>query len=286
MHVQFTDQARQSIQRANEQAQRCGHEWVGTEHILLGLLDQESVAVVVLTGAGVDQRKVRSDIERIVRTRAVCVSGTLPQTPRAKKVLEYAIAEARSLRHHAVGTQHLLLGLLREGEGVAAHVLINLGLRLEHVREACIHLPATEAGAAAEPAPDEKPAAVRAAEQELDKRLERVWTDIEDAIAAADFETAVGLRDQRLELQRQRKTLPYEWAVAHPPDVLWKAATWSTIAKRAGSIGREQRWADLPSLADDLEAAGCNIADVLNHCRNPGVHLDRCWVVDWVLGQL
>ncbi len=127
---------------ANQEAQRFNHEYIGTEHILLGLVKEGSgVGANVLKNLDVDLRKVRLEVEKLVKSGPETVTmGKLPQTPRAKKVIEYAIEEARNLNHNYVGTEHLLLGLLREQDGVAAQVLMNLNLRLEDVREEVLNL--------------------------------------------------------------------------------------------------------------------------------------------------
>ncbi|GIW86610.1 MAG: ATP-dependent Clp protease ATP-binding protein [Isosphaeraceae bacterium] len=142
MYERFTDRARKVMQLANQEAQRFNHEYVGTEHVLLGLVKEGSgVAANVLKNLEVDLRKIRLEVEKIVQSGPDMVTmGKLPQTPRAKKVIEYAIEEARNLNHNYVGTEHLLLGLLREQEGVAAQVLMNLGLKLEEVREEVLNL--------------------------------------------------------------------------------------------------------------------------------------------------
>jgi ATP-dependent Clp protease ATP-binding subunit ClpC len=127
---------------ANQEAQRFNHEYIGTEHILLGLVKEGSgVGANVLKNLGVDLHKVRIEVEKLVKAGPDMVTmGKLPQTPRAKKVIEYAIEEARNLNHNYVGTEHLLLGLLREHEGVAAQVLMNLKLKLDEVRDEVLHL--------------------------------------------------------------------------------------------------------------------------------------------------
>src|SRR6195952_2890882 len=142
MYERFTDRARKVMQLANQEAQRFNHEYVGTEHVLLGLIKEGSgVAANVLKNLDVDLRKIRNEVEKIVQAGPDMVTmGKLPQTPRAKKVIEYAIEEARNLNHNYVGTEHLLLGLLREQEGVAAQVLMNLNLKLEEVREEVLNL--------------------------------------------------------------------------------------------------------------------------------------------------
>jgi ATP-dependent Clp protease ATP-binding subunit ClpC len=130
------------MQLANQEAQRFNHEYIGTEHILLGLIKEGSgVAANVLKNLEVDLRKIRLEVEKLVQSGPDMVTmGKLPQTPRAKKVIEYSMEEARNLGHNYVGTEHILLGLLREQEGVAAQVLMNLGLKLEEVREEVLSL--------------------------------------------------------------------------------------------------------------------------------------------------
>jgi ATP-dependent Clp protease ATP-binding subunit ClpC len=142
MYERFTDRARKVMQLANQEAQRFNHEYIGTEHILLGLVKEGSgVAANVLKNLDVDLRKIRMEVEKIVQSGPDMVTmGKLPQTPRAKKVIEYSMEEARNLNHNYVGTEHILLGLLREQEGVAAQVLMNLGLKLEDVREEVLNL--------------------------------------------------------------------------------------------------------------------------------------------------
>ncbi|MFG0289914.1 MAG: ATP-dependent Clp protease ATP-binding subunit [Rhodopirellula sp. JB044] len=142
MYERFTDRARKVMQLANQEAQRFNHEYIGTEHILLGLVKEGSgVAANVLKNLDVDLRKIRLEVEKLVQSGPEMVTvGKLPQTPRAKKVIEYSMEEARNLNHSYVGTEHILLGLLREQEGVAAQVLMNLGLKLEDVREEVLNL--------------------------------------------------------------------------------------------------------------------------------------------------
>ncbi|MFP6659373.1 MAG: Clp protease N-terminal domain-containing protein, partial [Pirellulales bacterium] len=142
MYERFTDRARKVMQLANQEAQRFNHEYIGTEHILLGLIKEGSgVAANVLKNLDVDLRKIRLEVEKLVQSGPDMVTmGKLPQTPRAKKVIEYSMEEARNLNHNYVGTEHILLGLLRELEGVAAQVLMNLGLKLEEVREEVLNL--------------------------------------------------------------------------------------------------------------------------------------------------
>jgi len=142
MHERFTDRARKVMQLANDEAQRFNHEYIGTEHILLGLVKEGSgVAANVLKNMGIDLQRVRDQVERIVQAGPdVDSEGKLPHTPRAKQVIQYAMEEARSLNHNYVGTEHLLLGLIQEGEGVASQVLQNLGVTLKDIREEVLNL--------------------------------------------------------------------------------------------------------------------------------------------------
>src|ERR1700683_1307042 len=142
MYERFTDRARKVMQLANQEAQRFNHEYIGTEHILLGLVKEGSgVAANVLKNLEIDLRKIRLEVEKIVQSGPDMVTmGRLPQTPRAKNAIMFSIEEARKLNHNYVGTEHLLLGLLREQVGVAAQVLMNLGLNLEDVREEVLNL--------------------------------------------------------------------------------------------------------------------------------------------------
>jgi ATP-dependent Clp protease ATP-binding subunit ClpC len=126
---------------AQEEAQRFQHNYIGTEHLLLGLVREgEGVAAKVLSNLGVDLDKVRQAVENIIGRGDRVVFGEIGLTPRAKKVIELAVDEARRLNHHYIGTEHLLLGLVREGEGIAAGVLESLGVNLEKVRTETIQV--------------------------------------------------------------------------------------------------------------------------------------------------
>src|SRR5829696_8536926 len=131
----FTERARKVLTLAQEEAQRFNHNYIGTEHLLLGLVREgDGVAARVLSNMGVQLPKVRSAVEFIIGRGEGAVVGDIGLTPRAKKVIELAVDEARRLNHHYIGTEHLLLGLVREGEGIAAGVLESLGVNLEKVR--------------------------------------------------------------------------------------------------------------------------------------------------------
>ncbi|HUE75942.1 MAG TPA: ATP-dependent Clp protease ATP-binding subunit [Chloroflexota bacterium] len=137
----FTERARKVLTLAQEEAQRFNHNYIGTEHLLLGLVREgEGVAAKVLANMGVELNKVRSAVEFIIGRGDRMVMGEIGLTPRAKKVIELAVDEARRLNHQYIGTEHLLLGLVREGEGIAAGVLESLGVSLDRVRAQVIHV--------------------------------------------------------------------------------------------------------------------------------------------------
>ncbi|MEO0479167.1 MAG: ATP-dependent Clp protease ATP-binding subunit [Planctomycetota bacterium] len=154
MFDRFTDRAKKVMSFARQEAQKFNHEYIGTEHILLGLVQEGSgVAANVLKNMSIDLEKVRHEVEKIVKTGPSMVTmGQLPFTPRAKKVLELSMEEASQLSHNYIGTEHLLLGLIKENEGIAAQVLMNLGVKLEEVREEVLEfLGASDNGSDEEP---------------------------------------------------------------------------------------------------------------------------------------
>ncbi len=142
MFNRFTERARKVVLLAKEEAKRFNHDYIGTEHLLLGLIREgEGVAAAVLQSLGLSLDAIRLEIEKLVQPGpSTVVSGDVPFTPKAKKVIELAMEEARSLGHNYIGTEHLLLGLIREGEGIASQALINLGLDLTKVRRAVMEL--------------------------------------------------------------------------------------------------------------------------------------------------
>jgi ATP-dependent Clp protease ATP-binding subunit ClpC len=148
----FTERARRSIVLAQEEAQRLGNNYIGTEHILLGIISEgESLAAKVLETLGVNLAKVRQEVEAIVGRGGQTVQQEMVFTPRAKRVIELAFEEARQLNHNYIGTEHLLLGLIREGEGVAARVLTNLGVDPAKVRVQTTSLLGAEGSSAGAP---------------------------------------------------------------------------------------------------------------------------------------
>src|SRR5437660_6551404 len=160
MHDKFTERVRKVIYLAREEAARLQHDYIGTEHLLLGVIREgEGIAATVLNNLGLDLDRIRQEVENMVSASGGTMTiGEIPFTPRAKRVLELAVEEARSLGHNYVGTEHLLLGLIREGEGVAAKVLLELGVDRKRVREETLKLlggsPASAGGGEREERPE------------------------------------------------------------------------------------------------------------------------------------
>src|ERR671922_2803906 len=137
----FTDRARRVVVLAQEEARLLNHNYIGTEHILLGLIHEgEGVAAKALESLGITLEAVRQQVEEIIGQGQSAPTGHIPLTPRAKKVLELSLREALNLGHKYIGTEHILLGLVREGEGVAAQVLTRQGATVERVRTTVISL--------------------------------------------------------------------------------------------------------------------------------------------------
>jgi len=205
MFERFTDRARKVMALANQEAQRFNHEYIGTEHILLGLVKEGSgVGANVLKNLDIDLRKVRLEVEKLVKSGPDMVTmGKLPQTPRAKKVIEYAIEEARNLNHNYVGTEHLLLGLLREHDGVAAQVLMNLGLRLEEVREEVLTLlgagsgsEAPGGGSEADDAPAESTGTAKRGKKSQTPALDSFGRDLTEMARQGELDPVIGRSDE------------------------------------------------------------------------------------------
>ncbi len=156
MFERFTDRARRVVVLAQQEARELGHNYIGTEHILLGMVREgEGVAVEALKSLGISLETVRHQVEEMIGRGQDEPSGHIPFTPRAKKVLELSLRESHQFGHRYIGTEHILLGVIREGEGVAAQVLIKLGADLSRVREQVLQIlgaHAREAGAEGETA--------------------------------------------------------------------------------------------------------------------------------------
>ena len=158
MFERFTDRARRVVVFAQEEARLLNHNYIGTEHVLLGLIHEgDGVAARALTSLDISLEAVRGRVESTIGRGAGAPSGHIPFTPRAKKVLELSLKEALKLGHNYIGTEHILLGLIREGEGVAAQVLVELGVNLDGARQKVIQLLADLPEDVGELAPRDEP---------------------------------------------------------------------------------------------------------------------------------
>jgi ATP-dependent Clp protease ATP-binding subunit ClpA len=235
MYERFTDRARKVMQLATEEAQRFNHEYIGTEHILLGLVKEGSgVAADVLKNLNVYLPRVRLEVEKIVQPGPDMVSmGRLPQTPRAKKVVEFSIEEARKLNCAYVGTEHLLLGLIREQEGLAAQVLINLGLSLPAIRNEILRLlgdaraiphggsqeiEAPDLVVAGSDVPNDLPTGLAKPLAYLGTLIELFTKMNEEAVASRNFDRAAHLEDLTFDLRRARNFLLRDRASGNAED--------------------------------------------------------------------
>ncbi len=250
MFERFTDQARQVVTVAQEEARTLDHDHVGTEHLLLGLVHvEDGMAARALALLGISLAAVRQQVEEIMgQGKKRAPAAHLPFTPRAKKVLELSLREALHLGHNYIGTEHILLGLIREGEGIAARVLVKLGADLSRVRQEVIKLvaearreedkPQTARGAL-RVGPARGPDSGRLAEAitriesidsrlsaieqrvgtgpeiaELDQQIAQLRRDKEAAAGTEDYESAAALRDRERQLLAERSARQDEWATA------------------------------------------------------------------------
>jgi hypothetical protein len=246
MFERFTDRARRVIVLAQEEARMLYHNYIGTEHILLGLIHEgEGVAAKALVSLGISLDAVRQQVEEIIGQGQQASSGHIPFTPRAKKVLELTRWEAEDLGHNYIGTEHILLGLIHEGDGVAAQVLIVLGADLNRVRQQVIQL---ISGQQPQPQPGRRPlregavvtglqarlvaveGRLAAVEQrlgtgpdtsDLDEQIDRVRGERHAAADAEEYEQAASLREREKELLASKAARQEQWAAGHPalPDL-------------------------------------------------------------------
>jgi ATP-dependent Clp protease ATP-binding subunit ClpA len=247
MFERFTDRARRVVVLAQEEARMLDHNYIGTEHILLGLIHEgEGVAAKALEALAISLEAVRQQVEEIIGHGQEAPSGHIPFTPRAKKVLELSLREALQLGHNYIGTEHILLGLIREGEGVAAQVLVRLGADLNRVRQQVIRLlhgyQGQEPAAAGGPVRDlpgrgerrlsalqsrvsafdsrlsaiEQRVGTGADTSDLDERIDRLRGERDAAVSAEDYERAASLRDQERQLVAEKTARQQEWEAGHP----------------------------------------------------------------------
>jgi ATP-dependent Clp protease ATP-binding subunit ClpA len=261
MFERFTDRARRVVVLAQEEARMLNHAHIGTEHLLLGLVHEgQGVAGRALEALGISLEAVRREVEEVVGQGEQPPSGHIPFTPRAKKVLELSLRESTQLGHEYIGTEHILLGLLREGEGVAAQVLVKMGTDLNQVRQKVIELlhgrsgerPPSGRRVSARAAGDllgvldaldqrleaiERWVGMRPDLRDLDEGIARVRRDKEAAIEAQEFQTAAALRDQERELVAGRDAQEKEHAAG--PSLADKTGRLRAELERLHAILRE-----------------------------------------------
>ena len=241
MFERFTDRSRRVVVLAQEEARMLDHNYIGTEHILLGLIREgEGYAARALESLGISLDAVRQQVEEIIGRGQEAPSGPVPFTPRAKKVLELSLRESLQLGHNYIGTEHILLGLIREGDGVAAQVLVRLGADLDRVRQQVIQLLHGYQGQDVESAvsrpgsripaglPDdalvrfdaldrrltalERWVSMQPDLEDLDREIAQVRHEKEAAVGRQDSEAATALRDKERQLLADRADREKEWA--------------------------------------------------------------------------
>ena len=260
MLERFSDRARRVVVLAQEEARTLNHNYIGTEHILLGLIHEgDGVAARSLESLGISLDAVRQQVEEIIGRGQQAPSGHIPFTPRAKKVLELSLREALQLGHGYIGTEHILLGLLREGDGVAAQVLVRLGADLNRVLGQVILLlhgyQGQDVGSAGSDLreraravlPDDALAWFDALDlrltalerwvsmqpdlEGLDQQIARIRREMEAAAARQDSQAATALRDKEKQLLADRADREKEWARS--------AAGRGTVAKELDRLNTE-----------------------------------------------
>jgi len=248
MFQRFTDRARRVVVLAQEEASRLDHNYIGTEHILLGLIHEgEGVAARALESLGIGLDPVRQQVEEIIGRGQEAPQGHIPFTPRAKKVLELSLRESKQLGHNYIGTEHILLGLIREGDGVAAQVLVRLGADQNRVRQQVIQLLHGRAaeqrgpGAGVRPEMAGQRAGIGPDTSDLDEQIEAARTEKEAAIEAQDFERAVSNRDREMQLLAEKGARQELWAAGHPakPDLAEQSRQLAAEVERLRALLRQ-----------------------------------------------
>ena len=266
----FTDRARRVVVLAQDEARMLNHDYIGTEHLLLGLIGEgEGVAARALESLGISLDAVRQQVEQVIGRGQQAPSGHIPFTPRAKKVMELALREANDLGHSYIGTEHILLGLIREGDGVAAGVLTGLGADRPQVRQQVTQLLGGRAGKGAPGAGsrlgkrartrlledalaqigslDQRLAAIerwvgmRPDLDDLDEKIAQARREKEAAIDTQDFEAAAALRDKEKDLLATKASREKQWAAAAAsrPSLAGELARVNTELERLRAILRQ-----------------------------------------------
>jgi ATP-dependent Clp protease ATP-binding subunit ClpC len=250
MFERFTDRSRRVVVLAQEEARMLNHNYIGTEHLLLGLVHEgEGVAARALESLGVSLEAVRQQVEEVIGRGEELPSGHIPFTARAKKVLELSLREAMQLGHNYIGTEHILLGLLREGDGVAAQVLVKLGADLNRVRRQVIqllhgHAPDAMTGIGSiesRLSALEQWAGIAPDTGDLDRQIWQARSE-RRAVAADDHEGAASLRDREKELLAERASRHQQWAAEHQdlPSLAEKVRQLSEEVEQLRALLREQ----------------------------------------------
>jgi Clp amino terminal domain, pathogenicity island component len=267
MFQRFTDRARRVVVLAQDEARRLGHNYIGTEHLLLGLIREgEGVAAKALEALGISLDTVRQQVEQIIGQGQQAPSGHIPFTPRAKKVLELSLRESQQMGHNYIGTEHILLGLIHPGDGVARQVLVKLGADPNHVRQQVIRLlqeHSAEESVSARSAAQELrllPAVksrLEAAEQrlttieqrvgtgpdtsDLDGQIEIVRIEKAAAIDAGEYEQSASLRDREKELLASKAARQEQWVAGHPalPDLAERCQQLTDEIERLRAVLRQ-----------------------------------------------
>jgi ATP-dependent Clp protease ATP-binding subunit ClpC len=233
MFERFTDRARSVVVLAQDEARMLNHDYIATEHILLGLIREgEGVAAKALESLGISLEAVRQQVQEVIGQGRQAPEGHIAFTPRAKKVLELSLRESLQLGHNYIGTEHLLLGLIREGDGVAAQVLDTLGANLNRVRRQVIQLlagyqgnvPASDAGVVtvglntieSRLSAVEQRVGLAPQTLDLDEQIEQARSDRRAALVAEDSEQAASLSDRERELLAVKASRHKQWAAANP----------------------------------------------------------------------
>jgi ATP-dependent Clp protease ATP-binding subunit ClpA len=275
MFERFTDRARRVVVLAQEEARMLEHGYIGTEHLLLGLIHEgDGVAAKALEALEIDLDGVRQQVEALIGRGQHAPSGHIPFTPRAKRVLELSQRESDQMGHHYIGTEHILLGLVREGDGVAAQVLVKLGADLNRVRQQVIQVlhgrivegagqgsgwrrapggraRVTEDVLARIEVTDRRLAAIERwvgmapNMHDLEMEIAQLRRDKESAIDSQDFETAAALRDREKRLLHEKDRKEQGWAAADT--------------------------GDRPSLAEDFEQLSAELSRLRAMLRDHGV---------------
>ena len=274
MFERFTERARRAVVLAQEEARKLDHGYIGTEHLLLGLIREgEGVAAKALESLGISLKTVREQVVARVGRGQRPPSGHIPFTERAKRVLELSLRESGQLGHRYIGTEHVLLAIVREGDGIAAQVLTGLGADLDRVRQQVIELlhgrtsegprsgPSPRAGSGSGPAEDVRPeddvtawlealglrlaaierwGGMRPDVDDLDQDIARVRRDKEAAIDVQNFEDAVRLRDRERELLAEKDE-------------------------------REKGWTAGPALADEVGRLSAEVSRLRSMLRDHGI---------------